>query len=247
MNTLFVLFKTEFKLAVREFSGVLFGVILPVGIMILLGALYGSRPAYDGAGYTSLQQSFAAVITIGICATGLMGIPLTVANYREKKILKRFQVTPTSPMMFLAAQILNNLVFALISSFLVWVTARLFFSYTMIGSLWLFLLFYCFVTVAIYALGMLVASVSGNIKTANLLTTVVYFPMFFLSGATVPYEIMPKALQMFSSILPLNHGIKLLKAVSLNLPLEQFGVSLLVLGITAIAGISVSLKTFRWE
>ena len=117
----------------------------------------------------------------------------------------------------------------------------------------MFILAYGFVTLAIYSLGMLIASVSGNIKTANLLCTITYFPMFFLSGATVPYEIMPKGLQMVSNVMPLTQGIKLLKAISLdtNYDFSLTGGSLvipvLVLCLTAIAGIAVSIKTFRWE
>ena len=46
----------------------------------------------------------------------------------------------------------------------------------------LFGLSFLLVTVSIYSLGMLVASVAGNIKTANLLCTVLYFPMLIFSG-----------------------------------------------------------------
>ena len=126
MKRLFTLFKTELTLSVREFSGVLFGLIMPVGIMLLLGVLHGDKPAYEGASFTLVQQSFAAVATIGICATGLMGIPLSIAAYREKKILKHFKVTPTSPFLLLGAQFLTNLVFAVVSSLLVLIVALLF-------------------------------------------------------------------------------------------------------------------------
>lgn len=47
------------------------------------------------------------------------------------------------------------------------------------------------VTVSIYSLGMLVASVAGNIKTANLLCTVLLFSDADFSGATLPYGYAP--------------------------------------------------------
>lgn len=61
---------------------------------IILGLLYGTKPAVDGAEYTFMEQSFGALCTISICAGGLMGLPLVISEYRERKILKRFQVTP---------------------------------------------------------------------------------------------------------------------------------------------------------
>lgn len=247
MKKLLTLFRIELKLSIREFSGVLFGLIMPVGIMILLGILHGDKSAYDGASFTLVQQSFPAVATIGICATGLMGIPLSVASYREKKILKHFKVTPTSPAVLLGAQFLNNLVFALISTTLVLLTAVLFFNYTLPGSTMGFILSYILVLGAIYSLGIMIASVSGNIKTANLLTSLFYFPMLFLSGATIPFEIMPNGLQKISSFMPLTQGIKLLKSVSLGVQLTDIFKPVVVLGLTMVLSLAISLKTFRWE
>ncbi len=247
MKTLTVLFKTEMKLAVREFSGVLFGILLPMGIMVLLGIIFGSKPAFPGAEYSLIQQAFPGVMAVGICATGLMGLPLTMSAYREKKILKRFKVTPTSPATMLTAQVMTSIVFAAVSSLLVWLVAKLFFDYSMTGSPVKFIGAYLLVLSSIYAIGMVITSVSKNMKTANLLCSLIYFPMFFLSGGTIPYEIMPKGLQRFADIMPLTQGIKLLKSTSLALPLESAMVPLIVLGLTLILGIGISIKTFRWE
>ena len=76
---------------------VIFAVILPLVVLIILGFVYGAKPAAEGAAYTFLEQSIGALCTISICASGLMGLPLVVTEYRERKILKRFQVTPVSP------------------------------------------------------------------------------------------------------------------------------------------------------
>lgn len=247
MKRLYTLFKTEMILSVREFSGVLFGLIMPVGIMFLLGALNGDKPAFEGASFSMVQQSFAAVATIGICATGLMGIPLTIAAYREKKILKHFKVTPTSPLLLLGAQFLTNLFFAILSTTLVLIAALLFFDYSLRGSPLYFILAYLLVLTAIFSLGMMIASVSMNVKTANLLCTIFYFPMLFLSGATIPFEIMPKGLQAVSNFMPLTQGIKLLKYVSLDSSGGNWIKPVLILSITALLGIIISLKTFRWE
>ena len=246
MKALIVLFKTELILAVREFSGVLFGLIMPFGIMLLMGTIYGNKPAYPGAEFTRLQQALPAVMTIGICSTGLMGIPLTIATYREKKILKRFKVTPTSPLLLLGAQFLNNLVFAALSGLLVLITA-LHFGYTLKGSFTVFMGCALLVLFAIYSLGMLIASLSQNMKTANFLCTLVYFPMLFLSGATVPFEIMPAGLQNISRIMPLTQGILLLKGVSLDIPGFIPVKPVIILVITGLVSLILSVKTFRWE
>ena len=70
--------------------------------------------------------------------------------------------------------------------------------------------------------------------------------MFFLSGATVPYEIMPKGLQKIVDIMPLTQGIKLLKAVTFR---EENGILYMFLLLTAISiiGVFIAVRYFRWE
>lgn len=100
---------------------------------------------------------------------------------------------------------------------------------------------------AIYSLGMMIASLSVNIKTANLLTSLFYFPILFLSGATIPFELMPEALQKASSFMPLTQGIMLLKLVAEDQNTGEWVRPIIVLSVTVIGGIIISLKTFRWE
>ena len=97
MRSFAVLLKNELKLNIRNMNMVIFAVILPLVVLVILGFLYGTSPAAEGAGFTFLEQSIGALCTISICAGGLMGLPLVVSEYRERKILKRFKVTPISP------------------------------------------------------------------------------------------------------------------------------------------------------
>ncbi|MGN0677359.1 MAG: ABC transporter permease, partial [Ruminococcus sp.] len=101
MKSFVTLFKNELKLNIRNMNMVIFAVIMPLVVLIILGLIYRTKPAFDGADYTFLEQSVGALCTISICAGGLMGLPLVIAEYRERKILKRFQVTPVSPLKLL--------------------------------------------------------------------------------------------------------------------------------------------------
>jgi len=247
MNALMTMLKTEITLSFREFSGVLFGILLPAGLILLMGVLYGDKLAYEGASFTMLEQSVGAVVTIGICASGLMGIPITLSGYREKKLLKRFEVSPTSPNLLITVQFLSNLVVAMLSSVLVFAFARIFFNYQFRGEFMWFCLSYLVVVFAIFSMGILIASVSKSVKMSNLLCSLVYFPMFFLSGATVPYEIMPKGLQWVSDWMPLNHGIKLLKGLSVGGQVKDYQNTLFLLMAVGVICTIISIKTFRYD
>lgn len=247
MKAFRTMFKTELKLSLRGMDMAIFAVIMPVVIVIILGVIFGEKPAFEGAEYTFFDQSFGAVASIGICAAGVMGLPLVVADYRHKKILKRFKVTPVSPSVILIAQVAVNMLQSFISLILVYAVSSIFFGYNMEGSLFGFLGAYLLVMMSIYSIGMMVAGVAPNLKMANLLCCLLYFPMIIFSGATLPYEIMPKALQIIADALPLTQGIKLLKATSLGLPYENVLVPIVVMVMIAVVCIGISLRFFRWE
>ena len=86
MRTFTKLLKTELKLNIRNMNMVIFAIIMPIVVLVVLGFIYQAKPAFEGAGYTFLEQSMSAVCTISICACGLMGLPLVVSGYREFRI-----------------------------------------------------------------------------------------------------------------------------------------------------------------
>ena len=101
--------------------------------------------------------------------------------------------------------------------------------------------------VSMFSIGLLMASLCRTVKSVNEVTTLVYFPMLFLSGATIPYELFPSGLQKAASVLPLTQGIKLMKAVSTGAALEGvWKIVVLLVGIALICSV-ISVKTFRRE
>ena len=227
MGTFRTMLKNEMKLSLRDMNMVIFAICIPLVVLIILGVIYGNKPASPGAAYTFLEQSFGALTTIAVCAGGVMGLPLVVSDYRNRKILKRFKVTPVSPAMILAVQVVIYIIYSVASLILLYIVSALFFGFHMGGSRIAFLGSYLLVMLSIFSL--------------------LYFPMLIFSGATLPYEVMPSALQKVADILPLTQGIKLLKAASLGLPIENVFVPIIVMVLLAAICIGVSLRFFKWE
>ena len=247
MKTFKTMLKNEMKLSLRDMNMVIFAICIPLVVLIILGVIYGNKPAYDGAAYTFLEQSFGALTTIAVCAGGVMGLPLVVSDYRNRKILKRFKVTPVSPAMILAVQVVIYTIYSVASLILLYIVSALFFGFHMGGSMIAFLGGYLLVMLSIFSIGMMVGGISPNSQTASVIASLLYFPMLIFSGATLPYEVMPSALQKVADILPLTQGIKLLKAASLGLPIENVFVPIIVMVVLAAICIGVSLRFFKWE
>lgn len=246
MKRFLTLLKIEGKLVLRGIDGVFFGVIMPVGIALLIGMISGDKIAFEGATYSYLEENIPAIMTVGICATAFMGIPLGITDYRDKKILKHYFATPVSPALILLVQVVNNMIISIISSLAVIMSMKLFFGYEMNGSIIKFIGAYFLVMASMYGLGMLIASICRTVKQANLVTTCVYFPMLFLSGATIPFSLLPDVLQKVANLLPLTQGIKLLKGYALGLEVNLI-VPTLVMSISTIITVLLSVKLFKWE
>ena len=184
---------------------------------------------------------------MGICAAAFMGLPLTIADYRDKKILKHFFTTPCSPLWILGSDMLCAGVTALLSAISVALVSVVFLGYEMQGNVLVFIGSWLLTLVSMFSIGLLMASLGRTVKSVNAVTSLVYFPMLFLSGATIPYELFPSGLQKVANVLPLTQGIKLMKAVSMGVKLEGvWKIVILLMVITLICTV-VSVKTFRWE
>ncbi len=247
MRALKTLFKIESRLSLRGMDMFIFAICMPVVAIVILGAIFGNKPAFEGADYTFLQQSFGAVSTIAICAGGVMGLPLVISEYRSRKILKRFKATPTSPVLILTVHVLIYALYSIVSLALVYVAGAVFFGYRLGGSWSGFLGAYFLVMLSMFSIGVLVGGLAPDTKIAGAAASLLYFPMLIFSGATLPYEVMPPVLQRIADVLPLTQGIKLLKAASLGLPMDSVFLPVLVMIVISVLCTGISLRYFKWE
>lgn len=247
MKSYRTMLKTELKLSLRGMDMLIFAVLVPIIVLVVLGVIYGDQPAFEGAEYTFLEQSFGAIVSIAICAGGVMGLPLVVSDYRSKHILKRFKVTPVKPIVILLVQVTIYAFYALVSLMSVFAIASLFFGFTMQGNTAQFVLGWLLVMVSMFSIGMMVGGIAKNSKIAGIIASALYFPMLIFSGATLPYEVMPAAMQRVSDILPLTQGIKLLKSATLGLPMDNVVFPIVIMLIIAAVCSVIAIKFFKWE
>lgn len=247
MKSFVTLLKNELKLNIRNMNMVIFAVIMPLIVLVILGFIYGTKPAAEGTAYTFMEQSFGALCCISICAGGLMGLPIVVSEYRERKILKRFQVTPVSPAKLLAVEFAIYMIYCVVSILTLFPAAILFWKIKIQGSFLLFLGSWLLTMVSTLSIGLLVGGIAKNTKNASVIACILYFPMLIFSGATLPFEVMPSAMQKIISIFPLTQGIQLMKATFLGLPVENGLLPIIVMCTVAIICFGISVKCFKWE
>lgn len=246
MSRFFRLYKIEQKLFFRSPDVFIFNLCMPVASLLLIGLIAGNKMAGD-SGMTFLQGAFASLTAVGICCSAFMSIPIVLVDNRDKKILKHFYCSPCSPVRLLAADTICSGVMAAISAFCVWIAARLVFGYRMEGNAFLFLAVWLLTMLSMFSIGLCVASLCRTVKSMNVVTSLLYFPMLLFSGATIPLELFPAEMQKAAAFMPLGAGIKLMKAASMGAGLQNHLKDIVILVAIMVVCTLVSVKTFRWE
>ena len=178
----------EWRRVWRFFPTVFFALAFPVMLLALFGSIFGNEPTdfFDGLG--TVDVSVPAYLALVIAVTGLTSFPLTMAEYRDKGVLRRLLVTPASPLTLLLAQLVVNVLLTVIGLALLVLEGVVFFDLHLAANWAAFVPVFLLVLVSTFSIGLLIASWAPNERTATMVAMLVYFPMIFLSGATLPVE-----------------------------------------------------------
>lgn len=247
MKCFLTLLKNEGKLSIRDMNMVIFALIMPLAVLIVLGILYGRHPAFEGAPYSFMAQSFGALCAISICAGGLMGLPLVVADYRERRILKRFRVTPASPALLLGVELTVYMLYCAASMLLLAAFAVPVWGVRPGGPLPAFLGAWALTMLSTLSIGLMVGALAKNSRQAGVIASVLYFPMLIFSGTTLPVEVMPAAMQRIVALFPLTQGITLMKQTFLGLETQGALTPVAVMVLVTAVCTGLAVRFFRWE
>lgn len=234
----------QFKLYLREPIALFFTLIFPAMLILTFGAIWGNEPFPGIAyGYIDLQVPATAAVIIGTIAFN--AIPVMTATNRERRILRRFKASPLPTSSYMAADIIVNFALGLLSMVLLVLLARVVFGLRFAGNPLLVLAGFTLSALAFMAVGYLIASLAPTARMAQIAGQIVYFPMIFISGATIPLSQMPADVRAVAQWLPMTHIVDLLQSLWLggDWPLTPT----LVLLATLLAATLLSVRLFRWE
>ena len=238
---------TEIKLYLREPMGAFFTLLFPLMMLFLFGSIYGNEPSPLFNGYGTIDISIPAYTAMIISTTGLMGLNITMATYREKGILRRLRITPLRPHVILAGQVVVIFLMTIAGMLLLILAGSLVYNLRFEGRALDVILAFFLGSLSFFSLGFVLASVMPTARTAQVVGMVIFYPMLFLSGAGIPLEILPAGVRNFSKFLPLTHVVTLLRGLWIGEIWSQHLTEVWVLLGVLAAGVLISSLTFRWE
>ena len=242
MKAFFALTRIDLKLALRNRSVLFFNYFFPLIFFFVFGY---SMSAEQGS---RIIHVITMVTVIGILGNGLFGAGMRAVQDRETDVLRRYKVTPITPVPLLAASMVTGVILYLPGLIVTLILANRLFGMVVppnIGSLFLFAIIAC---VAFRAMGLIIAAVVNSSQESLILIQPLYMAMLFLSGATFPLSFFPDWLQIVTQFIPATYlmiGIAgILQHAESVLQNWQAVIALLI---TALVGLFIATKLFRWE
>ncbi|BCJ67346.1 ABC transporter permease [Polymorphospora rubra] len=246
MSALFRLTVTETRLFFREPMSVGFALAFPPVLLVIFGAIPSFRePAADLGGLRIIDLYAPIVVAMGITMFAMTGLPQQFATYREKGVLRRMRTTPVKPTVMLGAQLLMCTVMSVVTMLVVLAVGRLAFDVRLPRGLPAYLVAFLLSALAMFMIGLLVASLAPSGKSAGAAGTVLLFPIMFFAGLWLPREAMNDVLRTISDFTPLGAGVQSLQDATAGHWPSLLHMAVM-LGWIVVAG-GLAARYFRWE
>jgi len=206
--------RTEFRLFRREPFSVIFVLAFPLMMMMLLAAVFGNKQAdahkiQNGMlmwrGVTPATYYTAASVAVIVAALGLMTLPITLASYRQRGILRRFRASSVSASTLVSAELTLAFVTfvagTVVMAIVAWLAYHAMLPQDVLGVAVALLAG----TAAFGAIGLLLATVVRTSRSAQGIGLMLFFVLWLISGTAPPRAVLPTGLRDVGSLLPLTH------------------------------------------
>jgi ABC-type multidrug transport system permease subunit len=233
--------RMRIQLALRNKMFFFFSVVFPLGMFFLYAGIFAK-------GNPRVVSFFLGpVISLNVMGS-FWGLSAMLVTFREQGILRRFHVTPVTSTDMLASSILANYLLTLPTVFIELLFARVIFHVANLGDLLSLFVLVTVGTVAFASLGLVVASVTNTMQETQVLNQLLWLPLIFLSGATLPIAFLPKVAQRIAVFLPATYLVAgLQNAMYSSFPVWKLLTQILSLFFWTVLTFFVAAQLFRWE
>jgi ABC-2 type transport system permease protein len=233
--------RMRIQLALRNKMFFFFSVIFPLGMFFVYSGIFAKGHPRD------VSFFLGPVVALNVMGS-FWGLSAMLVMFREQGILRRFHITPVTAADMLASSILANYVLTLPTVAIELLFARLIFHVNTFGDPLSLLVLVTVGTVSFASLGLVVASITNTMQETQVLNQLIWLPLIFLSGATLPMGYLPSAAQNVSVFLPATYLVSgLQNAMFLSFSIDKILVQVLALAFWAVLSFFIATQLFRWE
>lgn len=192
----------ERRLVARDPFTLAFTLAFPIVAMLVVGGAFGSEPAH-GFPLNPSHWYIASYFTVMIGATGLVLLPVHIASYRERGVLRRFAAAGFPRWSFALAELTLGLTAIAVAGIALLAVAAPVYGIPpvqdpvrvgagmLVGS------------IAFVSIGVVLGTLLPSARAAQAVGLLLYFPSLLLGVGGPPTFVMPPGLRAVAENLPL--------------------------------------------
>jgi ABC-2 type transport system permease protein len=197
---------------------------------------------------TAIDYFLPAMLAYIILQSGINYVAIGLADLRARKVLRRFRATPLRPAQILSAQIVGGALTVFLQLAVLVALGLGLFGARNYGSWAVAIVPIALGVAAFVGIGFLLTSAARTSESARGLSSMVAFPMMFLSGVFFPVTTLPSWLQTAVHALPLTWLTDALHQVMNNgAGYSDIALDCLVLAAWAVVTFALATWRFRWD
>lgn len=237
----------ELKLLARDPLTVVFTLALPLIVLYVLGAVFGNNPNprfYRGQG--AMNFYVPAYIALAIASMGLIGLPVHLASYRERGVLKRFRASDVPVWAIIGGQVTVTVIAGAVGSAILWIGSMLTYHVELPKQPLILLAAFLLAAICFGSIGVLLGTILPGARAAQGAGIILWFVMMMVGGAGPPSEVLGDTLRTIGDATPLRHAVTLIQDPWFGLGWNA-GESIVLVALTlACAGVTYLLLKYPY-
>ena len=189
------LIKAELRLMTRDPLVLTFVFAFPVVTMLIIGGAFGTRPNPGFNHVNPAHWYVASYLTVVIAAVGLVMLPVHLASYRERGVLRRFAAAGFPRWSFALAQLVVGLITIAVACALLLAVAAPVYGLPALHDGWRVAAALALGAVGFVSLGVLLGTLLPSARSAQAVGLLLFFPSFLLGAGGPPPNVMGSAVQ----------------------------------------------------
>src|SRR3984885_4358441 len=204
MNTSFGrLLRAELKLMLRDPLVLTFVFVFPVLTMLIIGGSFGTKPDPGFSNVNPAHWYVASYLTVVIAAMGLVVLPVHLASYRGRGVLRRFAAAGFPRWSFPISQLIVGLATTAVSCALLLAVAAPVYGIPPVHAWWRVAAALALGSIAFVSIGVVLGSVLPSARSAQAVGLLIFFPSFLLGAGGPPPHVMGSVVRQVAGPLPL--------------------------------------------
>jgi ABC-2 type transport system permease protein len=233
----------EGKLLFRDPVTWLAAIALPTVVLLIFGVVFTPQPDPDLGGQRWIDLFVPSLVVITLGTLGVQTLPIRLATYRDKGVLRRLATTPAHPARLLVAQLVIYGVASIVALVLLIAVGHLAFAIPLPANPLAYIAAFALGMTSLFAIGLLVAAIAPSARTATAIALPLFFAVMFLGGVYLPRVLLPDVLVRIGDFTP--PGVQALQDAWLGATPQLAPLACMAL-VTVVVG-ALAVRWFRWE